>query len=278
MPGFASYDDLIYEITTNGKSQPYDFFKAALGTAGVAGVWQSLWGAGGWPVSGANPASGAGTNVTSGTAGGMIWPDVSTDLRYGLSLGATSTVSCNLMIYDRLCHTALSGTNAITTTGTGRTITMTVPRYTGTYGYNNQLWIEYTTAQGATSTGNFAVASYTDANGNASLSGAYSAIATASATSGCMWPLPLSAGKRGITAVSTFSQSGTAPTAGVANLVIIRPLVTIPLSANIWNEKDLVMQLVQMPRIWDGACLGFAVQNTGTGQPVIQGRLDTGYG
>ncbi len=277
MPGFASYDDLIQEMTTNGKRDSFTFFKAALGTAGIAGVHQSLWTAGGWPSAGSNPASGAGTNCTGGTTNGGMWfPNVSTDRRFGVSFGAASSVACNLVIYDRLCHTAMSGTNALTTSGT-KTVTMTAPRYTGTNGYDNQLWVEFTTGI-TTNPLQIQVSSYTDADSAGSLSGAITSIATASGTVGCMWPLPLSGGKRGITAVSTVTYTGTAPAAGACNIVLMKPLIRIPLIANTWNEKDLVMQLMSLPRIEDGACLAFAVQNTGTGQPPPYGELVTAYG
>lgn len=278
MPGFASYDDLINEITTNGKKDDYHFAKSALGTAGIAGVWQSLWAANGIPTSGALPTSAANGTAYTGAnrVGGMTFPDVSTDLRYGLVLGATSSVACNLMIYDRLVASCLSGTNALTTSGS-KTLSLTVPRYTGAEGAGNQVWIEFTTGI-TTNALNIQLQSYTDSGGTGSLSGAYTAIATASGTIGCMWPLPLSGANRGITALSTVQISGTAPAAGVANIVILRPIAFLPLGTNIWNEKDLVMQMTSLPRIYDGACLAIGVQNTGTGQPPPFGRLETGYG
>lgn len=277
MAGFASYDDLINEITTNGKKDDYSFNKSALGTAGIAGVWQSLWSAAGNPPSGALAASGTGTVYTGANrVGGMTFPDVSPDLRFGLVLGASSTVNCNLMIYDRLCASSLTGTNALTTSGS-KSMSMTVPRYTGTYGYGNQVWVEFTTGI-TTNALNIQVQSYTDADSNGTLSGAYTAIATASGTVGCMWPLPMSGANRGITAISSIQISGTVPAAGAANIVILRPIARLPLSANIWNEKDLVMQLASLPRIWDGACLATAVLNTGTGQPPPQGVLEVGWG
>lgn len=278
MPGFASYDDLISEVTQNGKKDDWSFFKAALGTAGIAGVWQSLWSANGWPVSGAVPTSAAGGTSYTGanSVGGMTFPDVSTDLRFGLVLGATSSVACNLMIYDRLVASSLSGTNALTTSGT-KTLSLTVPRYTGTAGRYNEVWVEFTTGI-TTSALQIQVSSYTDGDSNSALSGAISSIATASGTIGCMQRLPLSGGKYGITALSTVQITGTAPAAGQCNIVIMRPIATIPLATNVWNEKDLVMQISSLPRIYDGATLAIAVQNTGTGQPPPYGRLETGYG
>lgn len=279
MPGFQSYDDLIDEITTNGKKDEYQFMKAAVGTNGAAGSWATLWDAAGNPGAGATPATGAGTTGNATTVGAMGFPDVSADFRHGLVLGAVASAACTLMIYDRLVASQIPASVVSAATGT-KTINQTAaPRYTGTRAYYSQVWIEFPVAAVTTNTLNVALQSYTTGDGSTAASGAYTGITTALGVRRSMWQLPLSAGKVGVRSIEALSISGTAPASPTEfNVMVMRPIARIPLLANQWNEKDLVLQLASLPRIYDGASLAFALMNTGANQPVLNGTFDTGYG
>jgi hypothetical protein len=62
-------------------------------------------------------------------------------------------------------------------------------------------------------------------------------------------------GDTGVQSVQTVTISA-ASGAGVAALVLARPILSIPITtAGIMAERDLVTQLPSLPRIVDGACL-----------------------
>jgi hypothetical protein len=128
MPGFTSRDDLISEITVNGKSDLYNFYKIAPNASQGAGVWQALLKGIGAPGVGVDGATTPGTAFTSTpaapNAGAIAFPDRSTDLRYLLSFGAVATANCTLMLYDRLVSV---GTISLTTTGSKTVSSVAVP-------------------------------------------------------------------------------------------------------------------------------------------------------
>jgi hypothetical protein len=82
---------------------------------------------------------------------------------------------------------------------------------------------------------------------------------------------------KGVKAAATLNV-GTAAAAGVTNFVLIKPLATLPLIANVWNERDLVLQLSALPRIYDGACLCLAFLGNAATASNITGTLRLGYG
>jgi hypothetical protein len=68
---------------------------------------------------------------------------------------------------------------------------------------------------------------------------------------------------------------GTAKTAGVANLILLNAaeIVCVPWVANSWTERDLVIQMANLPRILDDACLALMVLASTTSTGMIYGRL-----
>lgn len=95
--------------------------------------------------------------------------------------------------------------------------------------------------------------------------------------------LPLASGSTGISRVNSFTWSaGTAYTgAGVVALAIVKPLadISVPVSG-MWSERDLVNQLPSLPKIDDGACLGWMLFGTGatTNLSPITSALDFAWG
>jgi hypothetical protein len=58
--------------------------------------------------------------------------------------------------------------------------------------------------------------------------------------------------------VANIQLSAASGTASTAVLTLVRPLTQITLSvAGLMTEKDLLNQIPSLPRIIDGACLGF---------------------
>ena len=91
--------------------------------------------------------------------------------------------------------------------------------------------------------------------------------------------LPLAAGDSGIRSVQNFRLSATY-TSGILNLVICRPLLTLPLTTvGVASERDLLNQVPSLPRVYDGANLSW-LYYAGSATPVnsaYYGHLDFAY-
>lgn len=275
MAGFTSRDDIINEMSVNGKRDEYHFYKAGSAPE-AAGVWHSLWKGTGSPGAGATAAATPGTvyasDSSSFVAGSMFFPDRSTDQKHLLSFGAVATQNCTLMLYDRLVAVNVTLASASQTVNSSA-----ITRYTGADGALNEAWLELTTA--STGAGaNIGLSSYTAADGSTGNTGPNLAALPATATNvDAMVQLPMSASKQGVTAIATLAV-GTTATAGVANVMILRPLVRIPLLANIWNEVSFLDDVLSLPRIYDNACLGLAMLASGTTATNVWGTITCAYG
>lgn len=95
--------------------------------------------------------------------------------------------------------------------------------------------------------------------------------------------LPLQGGDTGVARVNSFTFSGgTAYTgSGVLALCLFKPIadIAIPVSG-MWSERDLVNQLPSLPRIEDGACLGWLLFSAGatTNNSPFTSYIDVGWG
>jgi hypothetical protein len=84
--------------------------------------------------------------------------------------------------------------------------------------------------------------------------------------------IPLASGDTGVQNVTGINISSTI-TSTQLNVVIARPLVYVPmLASNDYIERDLIMQLAAMPRIYDDTCFSFALTANTTTCP-IQGQI-----
>jgi hypothetical protein len=278
MPGFVSRDDLINEITVNGKQDLWNFYKVAPAAAEAAGVWQSLWKGVGNPGAGADPAATPGTAYDSdagaNVAGSMWFPDRSADLRYLLSFGACATQNCTLMLYDRLV-----GVSGISTASTGnKTINSTaLTRYTGTAAALNEVWCEVTTAT-TTTAPIVSLNQYTSADGTTGQSGGTVTFPAVATDLHSLIQVPLSASKQGVRSVEVGLNVGTASAAGAVNVMILRPLARIPLLANAWNEVSLLDDTMGLPRVFDNAALGLALLASVTTATTVWGQVNCAYG
>lgn len=72
--------------------------------------------------------------------------------------------------------------------------------------------------------------------------------------------LPLAPGDTGVEQVDSCQFSAASASAGFVNLVLCRPLATIPITAAFYaQERDFLNQLPSLPQVKDGACLGFLI-------------------
>jgi hypothetical protein len=277
MAGFTSRDDIINEMTVNGKADLWNFYKVAPAAAEAAGVWQSLWKGVGQPGAGSDPAATPGTAYASDpssiTAGSVFFADRDPDYRHLLSFGAVATQNCTLMLYDRLV-----GVSGISTASTGnKTVNSTaLTRYTGTDATLNQVWLEVTTAT-TTTAPNVDLLSYTSADGSTLVAGPAFAFPAAATDLHTLVQVPLNASEQGVRSVETLDVN-TASAAGAVNVLIIRPLARIPLLANVWNEVSFLDDVMGLPRIYDNACLGLALLASTTTATTVWGTISCAYG
>ena len=267
MPGFANYDAIINALTT-GKGQQKFFQKASI--TSVAAFWYRLWNAAGVPGAGVDPTPALQGQVPARDIAGALAQNnpISPATLHMLSFGAGGGTMGTLMIYDRLWH--VGGISL--TVNTLQTFTGVVAPSRHSDGIGNLLLVEITTASTATAS-TFTV-NYTnehDVSGRqATLVGGF----VASEPVNRCYFLALQASDHGVKSVQSC-QLGTAKTAGVANLILLNAaeIACVPWVANSWTERDLVLQMANLPRLLDDACLTLMVLASTTSTGMIYGRL-----
>lgn len=273
MAGFTSYDDLINEITTNGKFYERLFHKYST-QAEAAGVGHSLWLAPGMPGAGAAPATTPGTAYDD-ASGSIFFPDQASDQKHLITFGAWASQGCSLILADRLV-----GVSGISLASTGnKTInSAALPRYSGADAAGVEAWLEVTTATTVTAP-IVSLNSYTNEGGTTGRTGGtltFPAVATN--VDALIGPLPLQAGDLGIRSIEVGLNVGTAASAGIVNVLLLRRLATIPLFINSHNERDFVLQFASIPRIYDGASLMLMIIAQSANAVNIFGKLTVAYG
>lgn len=284
--GFSSQDDLINEVTTNGKFQ-YDIRSKTISTAQVAAFWTNLG-----VFSGSEPASTyAGTSLTfvptDDTWADGAWQhggDVSTDTKHFLYAGANIVAAAGapwfLMAVDQVGYVPITGTDV---TGTGsRTITMTpiaatsakVDRYPNGVGLRAFFSTEVAPTAGGP---NMTVFTYTNTAGTPGRTCPVTVGMAATPVIGAVPHsggaatryapfIPLAAGDTGIKDLENFTWTGGTAYTGTGQMVLhlVKPLWGIPLPASgIHQVADFVNALPSMCKIPDGACVQWMLLNTG---------------
>ena len=295
MAGFNSQDDMINQISTNGKFYRADWQKSTFATTvQTAGLWYSLQRGGGNPA--ADTILGTGTNLafqalSDATVGGGGMPhggnvgNFKHLLNAAAQTAAATTAPCVLMLVDLLGFYPIT---TVTTTG-AQTLnnTVTLPRYTD--GAGVQAFLTPSTVMGA-ATPNLSI-SYTNSAGVAgkatpatlpigNSAAAVTSIVYSGTGAGKFGPfMPLAAGDAGIRSVQSVTLSASY-VSGVLNLVLAKPLLTLPITTlGVTAERDLVNQFMAMPKIYDGACLAW-IMLAGAATPVaspISGHLEFGW-
>lgn len=265
------------ELLNNGKLDQFNFHRTSAANTDGVGLWTTLWNATGAPLAGANPAATPGTvyasEPTSHVAGAIDFPDRSPDLRYLASMSAISTMNCTLMLYDRLAGV---GGISLASTGAKTVNSGALTRYSGADALHNQVWLELTTAT-TVATATMNLDSYTSADGSTALAGGAISIA-AGVDAGTMFQLPLAATDQGVRSVEAGLNVSAAANAGAGNIAIIRPLAFLGLYANVYNEISFLDDVLSLPRIYDNACLSFAVLATAATSVTVRGNITCVYG
>ena len=295
--GFSTVDGLYNAITTNGQILAVPFTKTInTGATSAAGRYHECLAGGG--TGGAMTLTGtAGTGIafSSATVGALpIGPSVETSqtkhlLSMTVNTPATTLTPAQLIltdiihIYPSLVMVTTPSTlsNHPTWTGTGDT------RMTNAKGV--QLSALLTTASSAAGQ---ITPTYVDQDNNTAQAtarsmhgpvaahpvGALYGDTGVTATPGG-YVAPLGVGDYGVRQVNSYAIN-TGATGGTGCFILHRPIATIPLAAaNTPTVYDFTTGPIRLPRIYDGACLGFFVQIGGalTTGNVITGELVFGW-
>ena len=296
--GFTSHDDLVNQITVNGK---YDtvISNKTTSVAQVAGTWTDLGVFAGSPIADAYAGTSLTYVATNDASGSAIYHggDVSTATKHFLNAGASIFAAAGapwvLMCVDQVGYIPVTGTDVTGTTS--RTVTMTALDGSARYPNGEGLRAYISCEVAATAGGpNMTVFTYTNQAGTtgrtcpvtvscAATPVAGQIIHTGNAANRYGPFIPLASGDTGIRDIENFTLTGGTAYTGSGQMVIhlVKPLFSIPIPANgIHSMTDFVNQLPSLPRIRDGAFLKFLLFQTGattTTSPIFI-QFDYGYG
>lgn len=297
--GWTSQDDLITQLTVNGKGDTVTMTKT-LNSAGTAGAWTLLSPHNGWPIA----STFAGTDLTyvatdDTWSQGTIYTggDVSTATKHFLTAGGAVVAAAGapwyLMAIDLVGYVPLTTTN-VSTNGT-KTVTMTAIGATASKGdrYANGAGLRLFVASSVVAMGANAptcVINYLDTGGGAGATTTFTSTAsmgvgqllnTGAAANKYNPFLPLAAGDTGVSDIVNLVWSGTAHASGSVIIGLCKPLWMLPLPATgLYSKMDLVNSFPSMRQIKDGANIQFLLFQTGatTSGGTINVDFDYGYG
>jgi hypothetical protein len=296
--GWVSQDDLINQLTNNGKGDMVVTTKT-LSSAGTAGAWTLLAGHAGYPAA----ATFTGTDLTyvptddtwsEGTiyTGGDVSPATKHFLSAGAGVVAAAGAPWYIMAIDLVGFVPLSGTN-VSTTGT-KTVTMTALGSSGSKGdrypdgQGLRMFVAADTALGANAP--TCIVNYLDTGGAAGATTTFTSTAsmgigqllnTGAAANKYNPFLPLAAGDTGVSDIVSLVWAGTAHASGTVIIGLCKPLWMIPVPATgLYNKVDFVNALPSMRKIPDGANIQFLLFQTGatTSAGTVNVDFDYGYG
>lgn len=279
--GFTSQDDLINQITTNGKTDNV-IMQKTLNVAGVAGAWTLLGPNAGIPLASVYTGTDLNFIPTDDTwAEGALYHggDVSPASKHFLSAGANIVAATGapwfLMAVDMVGFVPLTGTN-VSTTGT-KAITMTqisnttakVDRYPN--GVGLRAFVAADTTMGANAP--TCILNYLDQGGSAGATTTFTSTAsmglgnilnTGAAANKYNPFLPLAVGDTGISDLVSLVWAGTAHASGTVIIGLCKPLWCIPVPATgLYTKVDFVNALPSLRQIKDGANIQFLLFQTG---------------
>jgi hypothetical protein len=292
--GWTSQDDLINQITTNGKFDSV-YLNKTLSSAGTAGHWTLLAGHPGQPAA----ATFAGADLTyvatddpwsegSPYHGGAVTPATKHFLSAGAAIVAAAGAPWYLMAIDLVGYVPLSGTN-VSTIG-AKTVTMTALGGAARYpnGEGLRMFVAADTALGANAP--TCIVNYLDTAGGAGATTTFTSTASLgvgqllnSGTAANKYNpfLPLAAGDTGVSDIVSLTWAGTAHASGTVVIGLCKPLWTIPVPATgLYTKMDFLNAFPSLPRIKDGANIQFLMFQTGatTSAGTVMVDFDYGYG
>lgn len=295
--GWTSQDDLINQLTTNGKGDVVTMTKT-LNSAGTAGAWTLLSPHNGWPIA----STFAGTDLTyvptdDTWSQGTIYTggDVSTATKHFLTAGGQVTAAAGapwyIMAIDLVGYVPLTTTN-VSTTGT-KTVTMTAIGSSGSKGdrYPAGQGLRLFVASSVVAMGANAptcIINYLDTAGGDGATTTFTSTAsmgvgqllnTGAAANKYNPFLPLAAGDTGVSDIVSLVWAGTAHASGSVIIGLCKPLWTLPLPATgLYSKMDLVNALPSLPQIKDGANIQFLLFQTGATTSAGTVNVDFHYG
>jgi len=296
--GFTSQDDLITQLTANGKGDTVVTTKT-LSSAGTAGAWTLLSGHAGYPPAATFTGSDLVYVATDDTwsegtiyTGGDVDPATKHFTAGGACCVAAAGAPWYVMAIDLVGFVPLSGAN-VSTTGT-KTVTMTAigsgagkgDRYPA--GQGLRLFVAADTALGANAP--TCTINYKDVAGNSAVTTSFTSTAslgvgqllnTGAAANKYNPFIPLAAGDTGVSDIESLTWAGTAHASGTVIIGLCKPLWMIPVPATgLYNKVDFVNALPSMRKIPDGANIQFLLFQTGatTSAGTINVDFDYAYG
>ena len=289
-----SIDNMISSISA-GKTVRFDWNKITGGVAYTAGRWYETLSLNGSPAGttfpgtalawkGCDETTGDGTNIFGIPHNGAV----STDIKHLLNMAAWATaataVPSTLMLVDVQGYYPGINMNVATAQTLTGTPTLRYPDGAGVraflaarstvgatahniaYSYNNQVGVARTNPVTVAGTASAIVPHILHSGTAANNYGPF---------------LPLANGDSGIQKFNTITLSAASGTAATSALVLVKPLAQITLGVvSLMTEKDLLNQIPSLPRVADGACLGWLL-GTGAataGSTTFAGQLEFVWG
>lgn len=257
--GFSSWSDLVTEATTNNKY--YECLCTKIGSLAVVSSFESLWGVGSMPATGAQPAdlSSAGNTCSLSTTGAVSdFPTgKSPDKHFFVSADVSGTAAPNsILVYDRLWH----GRPGVAAT-TDQTITnFSISRYNGaTSSVGNFGFIEVQTVLPNTAHGwtfNYRDQDNNVAETTATATGYNSAAVTR--VDHPQWFIPLNGGDRGIRELTAVTLKTNTLASGAVNLVLGHALTILPADlVNTPRIKSFLLEHFDPVELTDSMCISF---------------------
>lgn len=285
MPGWTSFSDFINEVTVNGKYLYSVFEKNSPNAAPIGGGWVECYTWTGIPAAGPQTGvAGTGTVIQQSTQGTGIYigANVTPDIRSLLSVQfylANFDVPMTAVLVDFLAYWPSLVVNGAPTALTAAPLT----RYIDGKGVMAIASVQ--TPLGAAFPQITMTCTYDD--DTAAAAGTMT-IPNASAPksnmfgAGSGFGMPyasLPAGKHGIKAINSYVINA-GGTTGTMCFFLVKPLGIFPVPAsNIPTERDLMMQIPSLPRIYDNAHLGWLLLTTAVSlNTPIGGGLGMGWG
>jgi len=279
--GFSSQDDLINQITTNGKTDTV-ITQKTLSVAGTAGAWTLLGPHAGIPLASVYTGTDLNFIPTDDTwaegalyHGGGVAPATKHFLSAGANVVAATGAPWFLMAIDMVGFVPLTTTN-VSTIGT-KAVTMTaigssaakVDRYAN--GVGLRMFVAADTAMGANAP--TCIINYLDQGGEAGATTSFTSTAsvgignllnTGAAANKYNPFLPLAARDTGVSDIVSLVWAGTAHASGTVIIGLCKPLWCIPVPATgLYTKVDFVNALPSLRQIKDGANIQFIMFQTG---------------
>ena len=271
--GFSSVDDMVSEMTANGKYERVVGQRIInTGATSVAGRWHECFavstsGTGGQGLLTGSPA-GQGVAYTNASVGAIPMANnvVSTDTKHLMTMMATTAIATavpsTVMLIDLLyAH------QSCVVTGAATTIAQTAAkpaRWNGGAGVMCAAVVAGTAIGAATP---LLTVTYTNSTPTGSRTGTFISSANSLPIGSLLAGgnvavlggpfMKLADGDTGINQIDSYTITS-GGTTGTVTFILFRPIATIPIvAANTPGERDFLFQFPSLPKIDDNACLTF---------------------